>query len=350
MPDAPRPAARADRHPGGAGGQRRRRWHRPVGHDHLRDAVGRRGARRWPPRPRRRPLLQPLRQPDRAARSRTPSPSSRAPRPAWRSARAWARSSASCSACARRATTSSPSASSSRRPSCSSRRAAPGSASTSPSSTAPTPAALRRRRAARARRSWCSSRRRPTRSSMLVDLDALGAIAGPDHGGRLHLRHAARPAAPRARRRPGGALGDQGRCRATTTPPSAWSPGEQSWSTGLALRRRARRHGVALRRRQRAAGHAHAGRAARATSRPPAHRLAERLESHPPVAAVHYPGLDSHPQHELAKRQMDLRRDCLSFEVAGGLEARRGSSTPSSWPAWRRRSAGPRRSSTTPPP
>ena len=45
-----------------------------------------------------RPLLQPLRQPDRARRSRTPSPSSRAPRPAWPSPRAWARSPRWCSA------------------------------------------------------------------------------------------------------------------------------------------------------------------------------------------------------------------------------------------------------------
>ena len=48
--------------------------------------------------------------------------------------------------------------------------------------------------------------------------------------------------------------------------------------------------------------------------------VACRLLSHPQVAAVHYPGLDSHPQRELAKRQMDGGGTCLSFEVRGGLD------------------------------
>ena len=33
--------------------------------------------------------------------------------------------------------------------------------------------------------------------------------------------------------------------------------------------------------------------------------LAEFLETHPAIEKVIYPGLKSHPQHELAKRQMD---------------------------------------------
>ena len=36
--------------------------------------------------------------------------------------------------------------------------------------------------------------------------------------------------------------------------------------------------------------------------------LARWLEKHPKVARVYYPGLDSHPQHALAKRQQQVRR------------------------------------------
>jgi methionine-gamma-lyase len=52
-----------------------------------------------------------------------------------------------------------------------------------------------------------------------------------------------------------------------------------------------------------------------------AQRLAEELESHPGVASVRYPGLPSHPQHDLAKRQMALFGGLLTFDVVGGLEA-----------------------------
>ncbi len=54
-----------------------------------------------------------------------------------------------------------------------------------------------------------------------------------------------------------------------------------------------------------------------------AQRLAEMLEGHPAVAAVSYPGLASHPQHELAKRQMALPGGLLAFDLVGGLEAGR---------------------------
>jgi cystathionine beta-lyase/cystathionine gamma-synthase len=54
-----------------------------------------------------------------------------------------------------------------------------------------------------------------------------------------------------------------------------------------------------------------------------AQRLAEALEEHPAVAGVRYPGLPSHPQHDLAKRQMALPGGLLTFDVAGGLEAGR---------------------------
>lgn len=49
--------------------------------------------------------------------------------------------------------------------------------------------------------------------------------------------------------------------------------------------------------------------------------LARHLEGHPAVARVHYPGLASHPQHALAKRQMKASGGVLSFELAGGYHA-----------------------------
>ena len=51
--------------------------------------------------------------------------------------------------------------------------------------------------------------------------------------------------------------------------------------------------------------------------------LAAALERHPAVEAVHYPGLASHPQHELAARQMDLAGGLVTFDLAGGYEAGR---------------------------
>ncbi|MFP9191929.1 trans-sulfuration enzyme family protein [Natronosalvus vescus] len=48
--------------------------------------------------------------------------------------------------------------------------------------------------------------------------------------------------------------------------------------------------------------------------------IAEYLEDHEAVSAVHYPGLESHPQHSLARRQMDGFGGILSFELAGDLE------------------------------
>jgi cystathionine gamma-lyase len=43
--------------------------------------------------------------------------------------------------------------------------------------------------------------------------------------------------------------------------------------------------------------------------------VARFLEGHPAVAAVHYPGLESHPQHALARRQMRDSGGMVSFEV-----------------------------------
>jgi cystathionine beta-lyase/cystathionine gamma-synthase len=48
-------------------------------------------------------------------------------------------------------------------------------------------------------------------------------------------------------------------------------------------------------------------------------QLAKELSANPNVAAVHYPGLPSHPQYDLAQRQMRHNGTVLSFEVAGGL-------------------------------
>src|SRR5574341_193979 len=51
-----------------------------------------------------------------------------------------------------------------------------------------------------------------------------------------------------------------------------------------------------------------------------AQALAEFLAAHPKVAAVHYAGLPSHPQHEIARRQMRGFGGVVSFESAGDLE------------------------------
>lgn len=52
--------------------------------------------------------------------------------------------------------------------------------------------------------------------------------------------------------------------------------------------------------------------------------VAEFLAGHPKVKSVNYPGLKSHPGHELASRQLDGRFGAmLSFEVHGDVEATR---------------------------
>ena len=50
-------------------------------------------------------------------------------------------------------------------------------------------------------------------------------------------------------------------------------------------------------------------------------KVAEFLENHPKIAWVKYPGLESYPQYELAKKQMKLPGAMISFEIKGGLEA-----------------------------
>jgi methionine-gamma-lyase len=56
------------------------------------------------------------------------------------------------------------------------------------------------------------------------------------------------------------------------------------------------------------------------TAQENAAEVAAFLESHPKVEWVRYPGLASHPQHQLATRQMDGPGSLISFEVVGGVD------------------------------
>jgi len=47
------------------------------------------------------------------------------------------------------------------------------------------------------------------------------------------------------------------------------------------------------------------------------------MTSYPKVASVRWPGLASHPQYELAHRQLDVLGGQLAFELVGGLDAGR---------------------------
>lgn len=51
--------------------------------------------------------------------------------------------------------------------------------------------------------------------------------------------------------------------------------------------------------------------------------IARRLENHPAVASVRYPFLESHPQVEIARKQMSAGGGIVSFELKNGLEAGR---------------------------
>ena len=54
-----------------------------------------------------------------------------------------------------------------------------------------------------------------------------------------------------------------------------------------------------------------------------AQTLAEWFSDHPAITSVSYPGLDSHPQRDLAKRQMTSGGTMLAVELAGGAPAAR---------------------------
>lgn len=51
--------------------------------------------------------------------------------------------------------------------------------------------------------------------------------------------------------------------------------------------------------------------------------VARWLEKHPKVEKIFFPGLESHPQHELAKKQMSQFGAMIAFEVKGGVDAGR---------------------------
>ncbi|MEZ4652981.1 MAG: aminotransferase class I/II-fold pyridoxal phosphate-dependent enzyme [Candidatus Eisenbacteria bacterium] len=57
-----------------------------------------------------------------------------------------------------------------------------------------------------------------------------------------------------------------------------------------------------------------------ATAEDLARRLESMRQSGAPIAKVHYPGLPEHPDHDVAKKQMDGFGAMLGFEVAGGLD------------------------------
>jgi len=52
-----------------------------------------------------------------------------------------------------------------------------------------------------------------------------------------------------------------------------------------------------------------------------AYQIAVFLEEHQEIEWVRYPGLPSHPQHDLAKRQMDAFGGMIAFELKGGVKA-----------------------------
>ncbi|MCT4666033.1 MAG: aminotransferase class I/II-fold pyridoxal phosphate-dependent enzyme [Flavobacteriales bacterium] len=52
-----------------------------------------------------------------------------------------------------------------------------------------------------------------------------------------------------------------------------------------------------------------------------AQKLAEFLENHPKVDQIWYPGLESHPDHELCKTQMRNGGGMIAFELKGGFDA-----------------------------
>ena len=52
-------------------------------------------------------------------------------------------------------------------------------------------------------------------------------------------------------------------------------------------------------------------------------KIAEFLENHPQVNTVKYPFLKSHPQYEIAKKQMKLGGNIIAIDIKGGIEAGR---------------------------
>jgi O-succinylhomoserine sulfhydrylase len=52
-------------------------------------------------------------------------------------------------------------------------------------------------------------------------------------------------------------------------------------------------------------------------------KIAQSLEGHPAISWVKYPFLTSHPQHEIAKKQMKNGGGVLTFELKAGIEGGR---------------------------
>jgi O-succinylhomoserine sulfhydrylase len=50
-------------------------------------------------------------------------------------------------------------------------------------------------------------------------------------------------------------------------------------------------------------------------------QLAQKLEGHPKISWLKYPFLPSHPQHAIARKQMNNGGGLLCFELSGGLES-----------------------------
>ena len=68
-------------------------------------------------------------------------------------------------------------------------------------------------------------------------------------------------------------------------------------------------------------------------------RIAHWLAEHPRIRRVHYPGLGSHPQHELARRQMRTFGAMISVEVAGSPDEPDAFSNAAGCSRWVRASA-----------
>jgi cystathionine beta-lyase/cystathionine gamma-synthase len=156
----------------------------------------------------------------------------------------------------------------------------------------------------------------------LVDLDALGAIAGPikvvdstfatpivqrplEHGADLVLHSATKGIAGHNDALLGVVAGNadlidpiwawHGAMGAQASPFDAWNALRGIRTLGVRVRRQAE---TAL-------------------------HLAQVLEGHDAIECVSYPHLLSHPQHELAKRQMANGGTVVAFEVRGGADAAR---------------------------
>ena len=52
-----------------------------------------------------------------------------------------------------------------------------------------------------------------------------------------------------------------------------------------------------------------------------AHKIAQYLAARPEVEQVMYPGLPTHPNHDVAKAEMALYGGMMSFTMRGGLDA-----------------------------